>query len=48
MALTRHHGFAHVSIRRIHPGRYTIDIQVNGHVLGAVDFDVIEPTPKKP
>jgi 3-methyladenine DNA glycosylase AlkC len=41
--LTRRHRFEHVSIRRIRPGRHTIDIQINGHVLGAIDLDVIDP-----
>ena len=29
--ITRRHRFEHASIRRIHPGRHTIDIQVNGY-----------------
>ena len=44
-ALTRRHRFEHVSIRRIRPGRHTIDIQVNGHILGTVHVDVIDPAP---
>lgn len=36
------HRFAHVSIRRINPGPHTIDIQVNGTVLGSVTVDVTE------
>jgi 3-methyladenine DNA glycosylase AlkC len=42
--ITRQHRFEHVSIRRIHPGRHTIDIQINGHILGTVHIDVTEPT----
>jgi 3-methyladenine DNA glycosylase AlkC len=38
------HRFEHVSIHRIRPGRHTIDVQVNGHVLGAIDLDVVDPT----
>jgi 3-methyladenine DNA glycosylase AlkC len=38
--LTRRHGFHHVSIRRIRPGRHTLDVQVNGRVLGSLDLDV--------
>ena len=41
VAISRAHSFEHVSIRRIHPGRHRIDIQVNGTVLGSVDFDVV-------
>lgn len=40
IAITRRHRFEHVSIRRIHPGAHTIDVQVNGRVLGAVVIDV--------
>ena len=43
VTLTRRHRFAHVSIRRIHPGRHTIDIQVNGRILGTVHLDVVDP-----
>jgi 3-methyladenine DNA glycosylase AlkC len=46
--VTRQHRFEHVSIRRIRPGRHTIDVQVNGHVLGAIDLDVIDPTTTTP
>jgi 3-methyladenine DNA glycosylase AlkC len=42
--ITRKHQFEHVSIRRIHPGRHTIDIQVNGHILGTVHIDVVDST----
>jgi 3-methyladenine DNA glycosylase AlkC len=38
--VTFRHRFDHVSIRRIHPGRHTIDIQVNGRVLGSVAVHV--------
>lgn len=41
--IAKRHRFAHVSIRRIHPGPHRIDIQVNGHVLGSVTVEVIEP-----
>jgi hypothetical protein len=40
--VTRRHRFEHVSIRRVRPGRHTIDVQVNGRVLGAVDLDVVD------
>jgi 3-methyladenine DNA glycosylase AlkC len=42
-ALTRAHSFDHVSIRRIHPGSHTIDVQVNGRVLGSIPVDVQVP-----
>ena len=41
VTITRAHRLEHVSIRRMHPGRHRIDVQVNGEVLGAVDFDVV-------
>jgi hypothetical protein len=41
VTIRRRHRFAHVSIRRIHPGRHRIDLQVNGRVLGSVDVDVV-------
>lgn len=44
VTLSRRHRFAHVSIRRINPGRHTIDVQVNGRILGAVELDVVDPT----
>lgn len=40
VAVTRRHAFEHVSIRRIVPGRHTLDVQVNGRVLGSVDVEV--------
>jgi 3-methyladenine DNA glycosylase AlkC len=43
VTVTRRHPFAPISIRRIHPGRHTIDIQVNGRILGSVDLDVVDP-----
>jgi 3-methyladenine DNA glycosylase AlkC len=46
--VTRRHRFDHVSIRRIRSGRHTIDIQINGRILGAIDFDVVDPTTTKP
>lgn len=39
--VTRRHRFAHVSIRQIRPGRHTIDVQVNGRVLGSAEVDVV-------
>jgi 3-methyladenine DNA glycosylase AlkC len=48
ITLIRQHRFAHVSIRRIHPGPHTIDIQVNGHILGTTDLHVIDPTTPRP
>jgi 3-methyladenine DNA glycosylase AlkC len=44
ITITRRHRFDHVSIRRIHPGPHTIDIQVNGHILGTADIVVIDQT----
>jgi 3-methyladenine DNA glycosylase AlkC len=41
VTITRTHRFEHVSIRRIHPGEHRIDVQVNGAVLGTVDFEVV-------
>lgn len=41
VTISRAHRFDHVSVRRIHPGRHRIDVQVNGEVLGSVDFDVV-------
>jgi hypothetical protein len=38
------HRSAPVSIRRIHPGRHIIDVQVNGRVLGTVGLEVVDPT----
>lgn len=37
---TRRHAFEHVSIRRILAGTHTIDVQVNGRVLGSVEVEV--------
>jgi 3-methyladenine DNA glycosylase AlkC len=42
--VARRHRFAHASIRRIHPGRHIIDVQVNGRVLGTVGVEVVDPT----
>ena len=42
VTISRRHRFEHVSIRRIHPGRHRIDVQVNGVVLGSVDVEVVE------
>ncbi|SJM71452.1 DNA alkylation repair protein [Gulosibacter sp. 10] len=40
--LSRRHAFAHVSIRRIHPGPHRIEIQVNGRVLGSAEIEVVD------
>jgi hypothetical protein len=48
VTVTRSHRFEHVSIRRILPGRHTIDVQVNGHMLGAIDIDVLDATTDEP
>jgi 3-methyladenine DNA glycosylase AlkC len=40
VTITRRHAFDHVSIRRILPGRHTIDVQVNGRVLDSVAIDI--------
>lgn len=40
VTLALRHRFDHVSIRRIRPGPHTVDLQVNGHVLGSVTVDV--------
>jgi 3-methyladenine DNA glycosylase AlkC len=42
VAITRDHAFEHVSIRRIRPGQHTIDVQVNGRVLGSTSVGVVE------
>jgi 3-methyladenine DNA glycosylase AlkC len=43
VAFTIRHRFEHVSIRLIRPGPHTIDVQVNGRVLGSVVIDVAAP-----
>lgn len=43
VTIRRRHAFDHVSIRRIIPGRHTIDVQVNGRVLGSAVVDVTAP-----
>ena len=45
VAVSRAHGFKHVSVRRIHPGPHRIDVQVNGTVLGSIDVDVTADCP---
>ena len=40
VTITRRHAFANVSIRAIRPGRHTVDVQVNGRVLGSATVDV--------
>jgi 3-methyladenine DNA glycosylase AlkC len=42
--VTRRHRFEHVSTRRIHPGRHTLDIQVNGRILSSVQINVVDPS----
>jgi 3-methyladenine DNA glycosylase AlkC len=42
ITVTARHAFKHVSIRQIHPGRHTLDVQVNGRVLGGVDIEVLD------
>jgi 3-methyladenine DNA glycosylase AlkC len=44
VTISRRHAFEHVSIRRIIPGRHTIDVQVNGRVLGSAFVDVAGPS----
>ena len=41
--VTRRHRFEHVSIRRIHPGPHTLEIQVNGHIVGSAQINVVDP-----
>ena len=41
--LARRHPFADVSIRRLRPGPHTIDVQVNGRILGSTTLAVTEP-----
>jgi 3-methyladenine DNA glycosylase AlkC len=38
----RQHRFAPRTVRHIHPGTHTIDVQVNGRVLGSVRVEVTE------
>lgn len=38
---SRRHALKPVSIRRIYPGRHTVDVWVNGTVLGSVDLTVL-------
>lgn len=40
--LTKQHRFAHVSIRRIHPGLHRIEAQVNGVVLAETTVEVTD------
>jgi 3-methyladenine DNA glycosylase AlkC len=42
VTIRRRHAFAHVSIRRIHPGRHRIDLKVNGRVLATTGVDVVD------
>jgi 3-methyladenine DNA glycosylase AlkC len=42
VTITRRHRFEHVSIRRILPGPHTVDLQVNGRVLGAATVEVVD------
>jgi 3-methyladenine DNA glycosylase AlkC len=38
--LRRRHTFDHVSIRTLHPGTHTIDVQVNGRVFGSAEVEL--------
>jgi 3-methyladenine DNA glycosylase AlkC len=40
VTIRREHAFDHVSIRRLHPGRHVIDIQVNGRILGSAAVEI--------
>lgn len=40
--LSRDHSFKRISTRRYHPGRHSIELQVNGVRYGMVEFDLIE------
>jgi 3-methyladenine DNA glycosylase AlkC len=42
VTISRRHRFEHVSIRQIRPGAHTIDVQVNGRVLGSVVLEVLD------
>ncbi|HEX7168847.1 MAG TPA: hypothetical protein VF230_17855 [Acidimicrobiales bacterium] len=42
VTIARRHRFEHVSIRRIRPGPHTIDVQVNGRVLGSITVEVVD------
>ena len=42
VTVVRRHRFEHVSIRRIHPGPHTIDVQVNGRILGSATVHVTD------
>lgn len=42
VTIARRHRFEHVSIRRIHPGPHSIDVQVNGRILGSATVHVID------
>jgi hypothetical protein len=44
VTIVRSHGFEHVSIRRIHPGAQTLDIQVDGRPLGSAMVHVVDAT----
>jgi len=46
--VARAHRFQHVSVRRIRPGPHTIDVQVNGRVLGSVTIDVTDAPDELP
>ena len=41
VTIARRHRFAHVSVRQIRPGRHTVDVQVNGHVLASAEVEVV-------
>ena len=42
--VTKNHRFRHLSIRTIHPGTHRIELQVNGHVLGGQDIEILIDT----
>jgi 3-methyladenine DNA glycosylase AlkC len=43
VVIDRRHAFADVSIRRLHAGPHTIDVQVNGRVMGSVSLELTDP-----
>jgi 3-methyladenine DNA glycosylase AlkC len=42
-SFSKRFSFKPVTIRRYYPGRYRIEIQVNGSVLGGADFELVSP-----
>lgn len=45
LAITRSVSLQPLSTRRIYPGSHSVAVQVNGSLLGRVEFDVIAPAP---